>query len=113
MHTAQKFVNARASGASTKVSSLYPITMIVILICLQRINALRAAVRVALEDGEHEDEEEDDEEDVDDRPSDKPRDRKPRDDDSDDEGAALGSGLNAKQRAGVAAYNSLMELLKS
>jgi len=72
-------------------------------------------VRVALEDGGEVDEEEEDEDDndVDDRPSHKPRARKPRGDDSDDKGAALSGGLSAKQRAGVAAYNSLIELLKS
>ena len=84
-----------------------------ILICLQRINTLRATVRVTLEDSSDEEEDEDDKDNVDNRPSHKPRARKPRDDDSDDEGAALGGGLSAKQRAGVAAYNSLMELLKS
>ena len=52
---------------------------------------------------------------MDDRPSKKPRARKPRDNDSNNRGAgaALSGRLNAKQRAGVAAYNSLIELLKS
>ncbi len=50
---------------------------------------------------------------MDDRPSDKPRDHKPRDNNSDNKGTMLGSGLNAKQRAGVTTYNSLIELLKS
>ncbi len=71
--------------------------MIVILICLQRINALCTVIQVTLEDSEYKDKEEDNKEDVDDRPSDKPRDHKPRDDDSDNEGTVLSSRLNAKQ----------------
>ncbi len=70
--------------------------MIVILICLQRINALCTTVWVTLEDSKHKDKKEDNKEDVDDYPSNKPRDCKPRDNNSDNEGTTLSSKLNAK-----------------
>ena len=69
--------------------------MIVILTCLQRVNALRATVQVTLEDSREE--EEDNKEDVDDRPNNKPRTCKSRSNDSNNKGTALSSGLNAKQ----------------
>ena len=58
-------------------------------------------------------EEDNDKEDVDDRPSNKLCARKPYDNDSNNKGATLSSRLNAKQRASVAIYTSLIELLKS
>ncbi len=96
VHTAQKFINAHASSALTKVSSLYLITMIMILICLQRINALRATVQVTLEDSKHKDKKEDNKEDIDNRPSNKPCNYKPCDNNSNNKGTTLSSRLNAK-----------------
>ena len=70
--------------------------MIVILICLQRINALYTTIQVTLKDSEHKDEEEDNKEDIDDRPSNKLCDYKPCNNDSNNKSTVLSSRLNAK-----------------
>ena len=70
--------------------------MIVILICLQRINALCTTVWVTLEDSKHKDKKEDDKENIDDRPSNKSCNYKPCDNNSNNESTTLSSRLNVK-----------------
>ncbi len=89
-------MNTYTSSTLTKVSSLYLIIIIIILICLQRINTLYTTIQVVLEDSKYKDKKEDNKEDIDNRSSNKLRDHKPCDNKSDNKGTMFSSRLNTK-----------------
>ena len=114
VYTTQKFINAYTSSISTKVSSLYPILLIIILIYLQRINTLQATIQVMLKDSKDKDnKEEEDNNNIDNCPSYKLQAYKPYNNNSNNKGTILSSRLLAKQQASITTYNLLIELLKS
>ncbi len=67
-----------------------------ILICLQRINALCTTIQVTLEDSKYKDKKEDNKEDIDNRLNNKSYTYKPYNNNSNNKGIILSNKLNAK-----------------
>ena len=89
-------MNTYTSSTLIKVSSLYLIIMIIILIYLQRINTLCTTIQITLEDSKYKDKEEDNKENIDNYLSNKSCNYKPYNNNSNNKGTMLSSKLNAK-----------------